>query len=326
MLATMSHAETVGHIPLSFEAPHHGSAVTGAVWYPAAEAGPTSTFAENPVFEGVQVAHDAPVAAGSHPVVALSHGMGGELRSLAWLATALAERGAIVVAVNHPNSTWSNFDLAKSLRHWTRAQDLSLALDAVWADDRFAGRLDPARVMAAGFSFGGWTALTMGGLRGNHDGYVAHCAAYGAASSHCDDLMAAEIGLMDVAASDWDASYGDARINRVVAIDPGLIWGVTAADATDLIENVRLIGLGDAQTRLLATDFDASGLVDVLPDAQVDRLVPAVHFTAMPLCKPAGAAILAEEEDDPVCTDPEGADRAAVHAAIIEAMARDLGL
>lgn len=39
-----------------------------------------------------------------------------------------------------------------------------------------------------------------------------------------------------------------------------------------------------------------------------------------------GAAILLEEGDDPVCTDPEGADREAIHAEILATMEADLGL
>ena len=75
-----------------------------------------------------------------------------------------------------------------------------------------------------------------------------------------------------------------------------------------------------------ATDFDASGLADLLPGATVDRHAPAIHFSALPLCKPMAEAILIEEGDDPVCTDPVGADRAAVHQAIIDRIAGDLGL
>ena len=51
-----------------------------------------------------------------------------------------------------------------------------------------------------------------------------------------------------------------------------------------------------------------------------------MHFTALPLCKPAAEEILKEEGDDPVCTDPKGTDRAAVHATIINEIAGELGL
>ena len=77
---------------------------------------------------------------------------------------------------------------------------------------------------------------------------------------------------------------------------------------------------------MLAVDFDKSGLAALMPKAQINRIVPATHFTAMPVCTPMGAAILAEEKDDPVCTDPVGTDRKAVHAEIIEMIVADLAL
>ena len=55
-------------------------------------------------------------------------------------------------------------------------------------------------------------------------------------------------------------------------------------------------------------------------------LSPATHFTAMPICKDKGAAILAEESDDPVCTDPSGTDRKTVHDQIIALIADKFNL
>ncbi|MCB6178917.1 hypothetical protein LHP98_12345 [Rhodobacter sp. Har01] len=324
--ATVASADPAGYSALGFDAPHHGRGVMGAIWYPTGGPGRTFLFADSPVFAGVSVVEEAPVRDGLHPVVVLSHGMGGNIRSLAWLASALAERGAIVVSVNHPNSTWGDFDLASGMQHWTRAQDLSLALDTLWADPRFAEHLDTARVMAAGFSYGGWTALSLGGLRGNLSGYVDHCRTYGEASAICPDVLGPEVNLAAFSDTAWNASYADPRITRVAAIEPGLIWGLGAAETAGLAVQVRLIGLGAGDDRMLATDFDTSGLAAFLPKARIDRIAPAIHFTALPLCKAMAEAILIEEQDDPVCTDPPGTDRAAVHRQIVDSLADELNL
>ena len=326
LIATSASADIAGYTPLTFEAPHHGRDALGAIWYPANDDGRIFTFAENGVFHGVEVTEEASVQDGSYPVVLLSHGMGGNIRSLAWLASALAAKGAVVVSVNHPNSTWRDFDLKAGLEHGTRAMDLSVALDVIAADPMFADHLDLSRVMAAGFSYGGWTALSLGGVTGDHTGYIDHCVEHGAASSHCDDLMSAEIQLAEADPEIWNASYADPRITHVTAIDPGLTWGLSADQISGLIPQVTLIGLGGPEDRLLATDYDGSGFADLLPKATSITIAPAMHFSALPLCKPMGAAILAEEGDDPVCSDPEGTDRAAVHAQIIAQMAADLGL
>ncbi|MEL6641496.1 MAG: hypothetical protein AAFP98_09325 [Pseudomonadota bacterium] len=324
--ATAATADVAGYTPLVFEAPHHGREVLGAIWYPAQDDGRAFTFAENGVFFGVEVVEEASLQDGTFPIVLLSHGMGGNIRSFAWLGSALAKRWAIVVSVNHPNSTWGDFDLKAGMNHGTRTKDLSVALDVLNADPLFQEHLDTERVMAAGFSYGGWTALSLGGVTGNHAGYVAHCTEHGDASSHCSDLMSAEIQLGDADPDVWNASYADARVTHVVAVDPGLTWGLNAADVAGLVPNVSLVGLGEYEHRLLATDFDASGFANLLPNATHMAIAPAFHFSALPLCKPMGAAILAEEGDDPVCTDPAGTDRAKVHQAIVRTIAAELGL
>ncbi|GHB42256.1 dienelactone hydrolase [Pseudovibrio japonicus] len=310
----------------SIDMPHHDKEASATIWYPNGGGGDMTIFAENPVFQGVDAAMNAEVRDGVYPVVLFSHGMGGTARAQAWLAAGLAERGAIVVSVNHAYSTWGDFNMTKGVRHWTRALDMSEALDALLDDPDFGGRIDPSRVMAAGFSYGGWTALSLGGLRGNHTGIVGACTNFIETMEACDLLLSDAVNMQGLEAVDWNASYADARITHVAAIDPGFVWGLTAENAATLIPNVLLIGFGGAEDRMQATDFDQSGMASLLSDAQILRFDPSFHFTAMPLCKPEGEAILIEENDDPVCTDPAGTDRSSVHDDIIDAMAEQLGL
>ena len=91
---------------------------------------------------------------------------------------------------------------------------------------------------------------------------------------------------------------------------------------------VLLIGLGNGESRLHATDTSETGsnFEALFPAGKVDRIVPATHFTALGLCKPEGAAILEDEKDDPVCTDPAGTDRRAVMNHIITAISKHFGL
>lgn len=308
------------------EMPHHDRPAGVSIWYPNGGGGDRKIVAENPVFYGVQAAIGADVQEGAHPVVLFSHGMGGTTLAQAWLASGLARRGAIVVSVNHPNSTWGDFDMSQGVNHWTRVADLSTALDAVFADPAFADHIDAARIMAAGFSYGGWTALSMAGITGNHAGLVAACTARIDDMQACDMLLSEEVDMQGIDPDTWNASYADPRITHATAIDPGFVWGLTRANVADLTPNIHLIGLGGPHDRMSATNFDESGLADLLPDATFTQIEPGFHFTAMPLCKPAAEAILAEENDDPVCTDPALTDRAAVHSAIIEWIAGDLGL
>jgi predicted dienelactone hydrolase len=317
-----------GYEQVTFPVPYQTAPVSGAIWYPMADGGTTVSIGENGVFHGTTVQEGAALAAGPFPVVLVSHGLGGNIRTLSWLTAGLAARGAVVVSVDHPNSTTADFDLRAGLDHWTRVQDLQTALDKLESDPRFSGQLDMTRVMAAGFSYGGWTALSMGGVTGNLAGYAAHCDAVGAASSHCNDLAQGGIDLHSLNAASWDASYKDQRVTMVAAIDPALHYGLTAQHVGGLVSDVLMIGLGDGADRLLATDFSPKGsdFAALLPQAKTQIFAPANHFAALLPCKPMGAEILKEEGEDPVCDGPEGLDRAALHAEIIAAIAAQLGL
>jgi predicted dienelactone hydrolase len=254
--------------------------------------------------------------------------MFGNVRSFGWLGVGLAEHGAIVIAVNHPNSTTGDSDLRLGLDHGTRVQDLEAALATLSADPAFADHVDLSRIYAAGFSYGGWTALSIGGLRGNLDAYAKHCEEAGIASTHCTDIKKGGVDLRSLDAGRWNASYKDARIRAVAAIDPALTWGLENSEAQDLVKDVLLIGLGEGGDRLYATNFSASGsgFEQKVEGIKIKMIVPATHFSALLVCKPAGEAILAEEKDDPVCTDPKGTDRKSVHDTIIAEVAKHFGL
>ena len=323
--ATHVNAETVGLRLFDIYMPHHGKAAESAFWYPAQSSGQSETVFENPVFKGVMAEPDAPLAEGHHPVILLSHGLGGSIRSVAWLARGLTARGATVISVSHLNSTWGSLDLSEGVKHWTRTQDLTSALDFILSHSDISQNLNLNNVMAAGFSFGGWTALSLGGAKANHGGLLSACDAE-KQLLYCTPPLFDEINSAEINVDIWNADHSDPRIHHVAAIDPGLVWGLTGADLSNLVGSVTLIGLGKGTNRLSGTDFDASGFASRIPQAQIIRFSQANHFTAMPLCTTFGQDILKDDNDDPVCTDPPGADRPAVHQHIVAVLAEQIGL
>ncbi len=122
----------------------------------------------------------------------------------------------------------------------------------------------------------------------------------------------------------WNASYADARASHVVAIYPECVWGLETSDVADFAPSTLFIGFGGPDDRMLATDFDRSGLSSHLGDRKIEQIEPADHFSAMPVCTIAGEAILAEENDDPVRTDPAGSDRSAMHVEVVNLIAEQL--
>jgi len=320
-------ADPVGLTKLSIPAAHHDRPVKTLVFFPA-EGGTETVLGENPVFFGTTVHEDARLLPGKHPLILLSHGWGGNAVRMAWLEAGLAAKGAIVVGVNHPNSTTGDLQYQSALNHWTRVEDMSAALDYVLKAPEFATAIDPTRIYAAGYSYGGWTALSMAGLKGRREGFEQYCRAAGDGSQFCRELKREGVDIATLDRTKYEASYKDKRIAAVVTIDPGLTWGLTRDDVAGLDVPVLLIGLGQGKDRLEATDTSATGsnFEALYPVAKVEQIVPAMHFTALGLCKPKGEAILAEEKDDPVCTDPPGTDRKAVLDRIIELMAEHFHL
>ena len=220
------------------------------------------------------------------------------------------------------------YDLQEGLKHWTRTEDLRAALDWLAAQSDLAAHADFSRIYAVGFSAGGWTALSLGGLRADLEGYGVHCETAPPSPWHCADLARRGADLNAYSATVWNASRKDDRIRAVAAIDPALTYGLGKIHARDLVDKVLLIGFGDTETRLLATDFSetGSGFAAHLPDAEIETMAPATHFSALPPCKPQGPSILSEEGDDPLCNDPQGTERAALHKRVVARIAAFLDL
>jgi predicted dienelactone hydrolase len=103
-----------------------------------------------------------PSGTGPHPIVLLSHGTGGAVADLSWLASALVAAGIAVLGVDHHGNTHVEpYDAEGFARNWDRPRDLTFALD------QLADPFDLTRVGAAGFSLGGYTAAALLGARLN---------------------------------------------------------------------------------------------------------------------------------------------------------------
>jgi len=85
----------------------------------------------------------------------------------------------------HSNSKTFDIDFNTAFNHWTRAEDLSIALGFVLQDNAFAPFIDETPIYATGFSYGGWSALSLAEVRGNREGFFQYCAAAGVGSQFC---------------------------------------------------------------------------------------------------------------------------------------------
>ena len=142
-----------------------------AIWYPTTAVGETLLTAgavDDPLFIIGHVITQADLAPDEdcYPVVLMSHGTGGTAHGLGWLGIRFARAGYIAVAVSHHGNTAIEPYLVEGFAcWWERAGDLIVALDQLSDESRFSGRLDLARVFAAGFSLGGYTVIALAGAQ-----------------------------------------------------------------------------------------------------------------------------------------------------------------
>ncbi|HZS08128.1 MAG TPA: dienelactone hydrolase family protein [Blastocatellia bacterium] len=135
---------------------------------------------------------DANVRKGKFPLVVFSHGNGGSRHQNTFWCDYLASHGYVVVSADHTGNARMTVINGKVIRNQAaerrnsavdRPKDMSFLLDEMtrWnegADKRFAGRLDLAKVTAAGMSFGSMTAIRVADLDPRFKAVIAMSGAY----------------------------------------------------------------------------------------------------------------------------------------------------
>ncbi|MFB2594721.1 alpha/beta hydrolase family protein [Paracoccus sp. p4-l81] len=314
-------ADLPGYDRLDIPAAHRGALIAGSIWYPAGSRTYPGLIGDNPVFHGTQAMVGAGLAEGQRPLVVISHGSGGNMDGLGWLAEGLVARGAMVLGLNHPGSTSGDSSPRRSVLLHDRAADIRAALDAALADPTFGPHVDPARISILGFSLGGATALNIAGARMDRTAYTAYCDSYPEAQD-CAFLAKGGVDLTTLP-PEWESDMRDPRIGAVIGVDPAFGFGMTDESLRAIDMPTLLLSLGQP---LLAVDPQASGLLANLPRAQQITLPDTDHFGFLGLCKPDGPALLRDEGEDPICDQAPGFDRAATHAQAVDAIADFLAL
>ncbi len=320
ILATLSACaaqagEPIGFKQISVPDPGGSRPLPVTLWYPAAAAGPEAVVGENPVFVGTAVVKDAVPAAGSRPLVLLSHGLGGSWRNLNWLAFELAQQGYVVAAADHPGTTTFDKRSEEAKQPWERPHDLSRTLDAIQADPGLAGAVTPGRIAAIGHSLGGWTVIELAGGRYDALRAAKECR------HQCKTL--AEIGIVGdtPASAQFAGDYRDARIGAVVSLDLGPAGGFMPESLAAIRIPVLVFAAGREVPEIAALKSDSQYIAANLPAATARYLeIPdATHFSFMPLCKPDAIAFIEKEApgESYVCKDGGTRERQTIHRQIV---------
>lgn len=306
---------TVGITKAEAFAPARDTGISFAIWYPAAAGGKAVTVGGNGVFYGTPAGRNAPMRDGKFPMVVISHGAGGNAGQFGWIASALADRGYVVVLPNHPGTTSGNASAQAAIRVWERPQDITAVIDHMSARPDDFDYVDFDKIAVLGFSAGGYTAMAVSGARVDPDRLQRFCDVSDHGMSDCAFLRRFGVDLhqMDLTPAAQDLT--DPRIKAGVIVDPGIISTITDDSLSNISIPLFIINLGTNET--VPAGVHALTAANLIPNADHQFVPDATHFSFLAECKERGAEILAKEgEPDPLCEDGGGRDRATLHQAL----------
>jgi predicted dienelactone hydrolase len=300
-------------------------ALVATVWYPAAPYAvelPIVVPGMSQRFVIGSAAPDADLASApaKFPLIVLSHGTGGSAMQMAWLGTALAGRGYIAVAVNHPGNNGTEAYTAQGFSTWwERARDLSTVIDFMVADPKFRDHIDANRIGAAGFSLGGYTMIGIAGGITDPEALKEFCA-----SSRADGLCKSppefptlfeDFEKLSKTDTDFQSalrhagdSYRDPRVRAVFAMAPALGPAFHPASLAKIAIPVMVVaGEADENVPIVSS---AKYFAANIPGAKLTIFPGNVaHYVFLDSCNETGRKTLPL-----LCQDGEGVDRNAIHA------------
>ncbi|WP_286919161.1 alpha/beta hydrolase family protein [Pseudomonas sp. UBA6753] len=279
------------------------------VWYPSTTTATPQLIADTPVFIGDLAVRDAPPAAGTYPLVVLSHGFRGNWGNQSWLASALAHQGYIVAAVNHPGTTTRDHNPEAAAQLWQRPIDLQRAIDAVMAQADQFGRVAKGQVAVVGHSLGGWTALEIAGARFDPKRFAQDCSIHPQLSS-CSVYKQINADSAPASKARLGGDLRDSRVTAIVTLDLGLSRGLTDESLAALPVPTLVIAAG-APSEDLPAQLESADLAKRLPSAtsRYVEIEDASHFSFLSTCKPDAMALLEDDApgDGVICRDGDNA-------------------
>jgi len=260
-------------------------------------------------------------------VVLLSHGTGGRADGLAWLAEGLCRAGHAVLGVNHHGNTAIEPYRAEGfLCCWERPRDLTVILDRHLSAGPIAGRIDPDRIYAAGFSLGGYSVVALAGARTDMARFRTFAADHpdvGNGPREFPDIGDRVEGLLarsPVFRSAWEragADYRDSRVAAVFAMAPApTVRGFTDESLTSVCIPVSILtGEADREAPFVSC---SQWLAARLRHGQLESAGRDVgHYVFIDTDDPA---LKADEPE--LFLDPPGIDRKAVQRRALETATR----
>lgn len=289
--------QAAGLTPIEVPAGADGPALNGFVWSPCAtQANEVQLW---PIT--VPAVRGCAIAGEKLPLVVISHGHGGGSLNHHDIAETLADKGFLVVALNHPGDNFSDLSRAGDISiMFQRPQDVKHLIDFLLAGWKERAKIDPGRIGFFGFSRGGYTGLVLAGAVPDFRDPTVPCPE---PAPVCGEIRRNEIPATPLAR--------DPRIKAFVLADP-LSFFSTKASLKTVEAPIQLWSSEQGGDGVLPKSVTM--LEDNLPTKPNFHLVPgSAHFAFLAPCPLA----LAKSQPE-ICSDQTGFDRAAFHKSFDE--------
>lgn len=214
------------------------------VWYPAVDNDEDiATYRISLLERQGQSLRDAEpdIDGGPYPLIVFSHGLGGMRFQSLFYTEHLASHGFVVIAVDHPGSTFLDMAIAEdaeslinsfALRPNEVLREIEFIETLTETGEIFEGVVDLERIAVTGHSFGGYTTAALGGARLNSTAMQSICENAGTfdeevvdnqdtlcSLGNLADVIATIRGLDETPSGLWEATT-DSRVQAIVALAP----------------------------------------------------------------------------------------------------------
>ncbi len=243
-----------------------------------------------------------PLTSVSSPVIVISHGLGSDRTSFAYLAERLASYGFAVAVPEHPGSNTQQLQALLSGRAANvtsptefidRPLDIKYLLDQL-TKQTFARRLNLEQVGIIGQSFGGYTALALAGAPINVEEVDKKCPPI---KDTLNISLLLQCLAEDLPESQYDLS--DPRVKAAIAINP-IASSVFGQDSLSQIKIPVMIITGSADTIAPALPEQIQPFTWLTtPNKYLALINNATHFSTIAESPEPGAVPVPEQAIGP---------------------------
>jgi len=252
----------------------------------------------------------------TNKVIVFSHGAMGSAIEYSWIGESLAEKGYVVVGINHYGESWvygqDKINPIASGFIWQRAQDISALLDYLTERNIFQKNINWSNVIMIGHSAGGQTAAMLAGATFELARITDYCKSEKSTDDRSCNYAKNSENVPESYRALFRAPQQDTRVKMIVMLDPALGSGVT----TESLKKIKLPAfiIGANNNDFLPWNNHGLRYATGIPNSQVKLLNGQEgHFVFLNPCKNNIKVM-----DVPLCKDRAGVNRNAIHLQLAQ--------